>query len=37
MRYEKMNVTFDYESSGVFTNYVLETSGLFQTILAIQV
>src|SRR5262249_33198200 len=33
---EKMNVSFDFQSSGVFTNYVLETSGVFQTILANQ-
>ena len=33
---ERMIVSFDFESSRVFTNYVIETSGLFQTILANQ-
>ena len=33
---ERMNVSFDFESSGVFTDFILETSGLFQTILANQ-
>ena len=33
---ERTNVSFDFESSGVFTNYVFETSGIFQTILANQ-
>jgi enediyne biosynthesis protein CalE5 len=33
---ERMNVSFDFESSSVFANFVLETSGLFQTILANQ-
>ena len=33
---ERMNVSSDFESSGVFTNFVLETSSLFQAILANQ-
>jgi enediyne biosynthesis protein CalE5 len=33
---EKVNVTLDFDSAGEFTDYVLETSGTVQTILASQ-
>jgi len=33
---EKVNVTLDFDSAGEFTDYVLETSGSIQTILANQ-